>query len=53
MLEYTADAATKTAMARAHAARGQVLKTGLKQAWTRLFGKKPVPALRPKVSRWA
>lgn len=49
MLEYSADAAVKSAMARAHAARGQVLK----QAWTWLFGKRPAPALRPKVSRWA
>ncbi|MEX0302009.1 MAG: hypothetical protein AB3N24_06260 [Leisingera sp.] len=49
MLEYTADAAIKTAMARAHAERGLVLK----QAWTWLFGKRPAPVLRPKVSRWA
>ncbi|MCB4454711.1 hypothetical protein [Leisingera sp. McT4-56] len=49
MLEYSADAAVKSAMARAHAERGQALK----RAWTWLFGKRPVPALRPKVSRWA
>lgn len=49
MLEYSADAAVRSAMARAHAERGQVLKL----AWTWLFGKKLVPALRPKVSRWA
>ncbi|MFY0308933.1 hypothetical protein ACFMBG_03410 [Leisingera sp. D0M16] len=49
MLEYSADAAVKSAMARAHAERGQALKL----AWTWLFGKKPLPALRPKVSRWA
>ncbi|WP_264210988.1 hypothetical protein [Leisingera thetidis] len=49
MLEYSADAAVKSAMARAHAERGRMLKL----VWTRLFGKKPVPALRPRVSRWA
>ncbi|UWQ63326.1 hypothetical protein K3723_03230 [Leisingera caerulea] len=49
MLEYSADAAVKSAMARAHAERSQVLK----MAWTWLLGKRPVPALRPKVSRWA
>ncbi|MDC0658433.1 hypothetical protein N6L27_10535 [Leisingera sp. SS27] len=49
MLEYTADATVKSAMARAHAERGQVLK----QAWIWLFGKRAAPVLRPKVSRWA
>jgi len=53
MLEYSADAAVKSAMARAHAERGLVLKQVLKQAWTRLFGKKQMPALRPRISRWA
>ncbi|MBQ4823469.1 hypothetical protein J4729_02720 [Leisingera sp. HS039] len=53
MLEYSADAAVKSAMARAHAERGKVLKNALKLAWTRLFGARSVPALRPKISRWA
>ncbi|WP_323783689.1 hypothetical protein [Leisingera sp.] len=53
MLEYSADAAVKSAMARAHTERGEVLKHVLKLAWARLFGARHLPALRPKVSRWA
>lgn len=49
MLEYSADAAVKSAMTRAHAARGAVLKQGLR--W--LVLKCTLPALRPRIPRWA
>lgn len=49
MLEYSANAATKSAMIRAHEARGAALK----QALTWLVSKCTIPALRPRISRWA
>ncbi|MBY6137551.1 hypothetical protein KUV61_17075 [Nocardioides marinus] len=49
MLEYSANAAVKIAMTRAHAARGAVLKQALR--W--LVSKCTQPGLRPRVSRWA
>jgi hypothetical protein len=49
MLEYSADAAVKSAMTNAHEARGAVFQQGLK--W--LVSKCKLPALRPRVSRWA
>ncbi|MFW8595608.1 hypothetical protein [Cribrihabitans neustonicus] len=50
MLEYTANAAVKAGFARAHEARGAVLK----QAWRWLVARRiPLGGHRTAVSRWA
>ncbi|MFW8635760.1 hypothetical protein [Cribrihabitans pelagius] len=50
MLEYSARSDIKAGLARAHEARGAVLK----QAWNWLVARRGLRGgLRPKVSRWA
>ncbi|MBE1295356.1 MULTISPECIES: hypothetical protein [Phycobacter] len=48
-MEYTANADIKLAMQRAHAERGQVLKS----FWARLFRRSKPSLVHAGVSRWA